>query len=168
MDDKTPQEMDELFEEAKKLVAFEFLDKVKYFAVSWLPAKKIVEEAVKKRFETHKSGEILEFSRFCPWQEHLRDIEAEREDEKLSNIKFVLFDGGNNSGYRVQAVPIDKGSFLCRKFLNKNWRGLRDDELIKASGIEGCIFVHANGFIGGNKTRSGALEMAVNSLNADD
>lgn len=54
----------------------------------------------------------------------------------------------------------------CRLSLKEEWRGLRDEELSKISGIPGCIFVHANGFIGGNKTREGALQMALQSLKA--
>ena len=50
--------------------------------------------------------------------------------------------------------------------LLESWKGLRDDELSKVSGIEGCIFVHSNMFIGGNKTREGAMEMARKSLAA--
>lgn len=41
---------------------------------------------------------------------------------------------------------------------------MRDDELTQLSGIPGCVFVHASGFIGGNKTYDGALEMAQKSL----
>lgn len=44
--------------------------------------------------------------------------------------------------------------------LLEEWRGIRDEELSKLSGIPGCIFVHASGFIGGNINREGALEMA--------
>lgn len=55
---------------------------------------------------------------------------------------------------------------LYRVFLHKNWRGIRDEELQKISGIDGTIFCHSTGFIGGNKTRKGALEMAVKSLKA--
>ena len=44
------------------------------------------------------------------------------------------------------------------------WRGVRDEELSKLSGIPGCIFVHASGFIGGNETYEGALEMARRTL----
>ena len=57
---------------------------------------------------------------------------------------------------------------LCcySRFLLKAWRGLREEEVSKASGIDGCIFVHANGFIGGNKTREGALQMAIKSIEA--
>lgn len=164
MDNKTPQEIDDLFEEAVKYVGNEFIDKVKFFALSWLPARKIVENAFNNRFKVHESGSIIELERFCPWQEHLRDIEKDNEGIE---IKFVIFDGGN-SDFRVQAVPVEQGSFVCRKSLNKNWFGLRDEELEKASSIQGTIFVHSTGFIGGNKSRDGALEMAIKSLNDED
>lgn len=51
-----------------------------------------------------------------------------------------------------------------RLFLHPEWRGLRDAELSKVSSIEGCVFAHASGFIGGNKTKEGALQMAIKSL----
>ena len=44
---------------------------------------------------------------------------------------------------------------------------MRDAELDKVSGIDGCIFVHAAGFIGGNKTYEGALAMAAKALEMD-
>lgn len=46
----------------------------------------------------------------------------------------------------------------------KDWAGLRDAELTKVSGIEGCVFVHSGRFIGGNLTRDGALQMARKAL----
>jgi uncharacterized UPF0160 family protein len=49
----------------------------------------------------------------------------------------------------VQAVPVSSDSFESRKALPEPWRGLRDDKLSEATGIPGCIFVHASGFIGG-------------------
>lgn len=63
---------------------------------------------------------------------------------------------------RVQCIPKNESSFQNRKDLL--WKGLRDDELSKASGIDGCVFVHVSGFIGGNKTFEGAMEMATKSL----
>jgi uncharacterized UPF0160 family protein len=82
-------------------------------------------------------------------------------------VKFVLFTD-SNSNWRVQAVPIAAKSFICRLFLLEEWRGLRDEELSTISGIDDCIFVHSTGFIGGNKTREGALEMAVKCLRKRD
>ena len=54
--------------------------------------------------------------------------------------------------------------YVLRLSLPKEWQGLRDDELAKESGISGCIFVHASGFIGGNENYEGALAMARKSL----
>lgn len=51
--------------------------------------------------------------------------------------------------WRIQAVPIAQDSFESRKPLPEQWRGLRDDELTNVSGVQGGIFVHASGFIGG-------------------
>lgn len=54
----------------------------------------------------------------------------------------------------------------CRLPLLEEWRGVRDEALSELSGIQGCIFVHAGGFIGGNKSMEGALEMARQTLQA--
>lgn len=48
--------------------------------------------------------------------------------------------------------------------LPKAWRGVRDEDLSGLTGIPGCVFVHAAGFIGGNKTLEGAKEMAARGL----
>jgi len=159
-EDKTDAEIDELFLKAKDYVGKEFQDKVEYFGSSWLPARKLVEQAVEDRFSVHPSGQIMELTRFCPWQEHLREIERDLEGVE---IKYVLFNSGSED-YRVQCVPVEQGSFICRKFLNKMWFGLRDTELEKVSGIAGIKFVHSTGFIGGHKTRDGTLKMAELSL----
>lgn len=66
--------------------------------------------------------------------------------------------------WRIQAVSIGPGSFQNRLSLPAAWQGLRDAELSEASGIFGCTFVHASGFIGGNKSYDGALDMARQSL----
>ena len=55
-------------------------------------------------------------------------------------------------------------SFALRQKLLPNYCGLRDEELSNACGIPECIFVHISGFLGINKTREGALQMAIQSL----
>lgn len=66
--------------------------------------------------------------------------------------------------WRVQTVPVEPGSFQSRKPLPKAWQGLRDKQLDEVSGIEACVFVHASGFIGGNATYEGVVEMARQGL----
>jgi hypothetical protein len=55
-------------------------------------------------------------------------------------------------------------SHTCRLSLLSEWCGLRDEQLSQISEIPGCVFVHANGFIGGNLNYEGALAMAKKTL----
>ena len=68
--------------------------------------------------------------------------------------------------WRVQAVTEEGTAFTNRLGLLEAWRGVRDAALTEASGIPGCKFVHASGFIGGNATFDGALAMAVKTMEA--
>ncbi|KAF4315528.1 hypothetical protein BBO99_00009112 [Phytophthora kernoviae] len=154
------------FQQAMYLTISEFTDAIQDLVHSWLPAREIVEKAVSKRFQTHKSGEIVHFAEYCPWKSHLHDLE-----EKLmipGQIKFVLYNDATGNMTRVQALNVEPGSFALRKGLLPAWRSLRNEELSSVAGIEGCTFVHNAGFIGGNRTFEGALEMAAKSLEAPD
>lgn len=152
------------FEKAMVMCGSEFTDRLNYYKDSWLPARKLVEESVAERHQVDPSGEIIVFKDgCCPWKEHLFDIEAELG---ISNeIKFVLFQD-NNMNWRIQCVPKELGSFKNRLSLLEKWCGVRDEKLSEVSGIPNCIFVHASGFIGGNKTYEGVLEMAKRTLDA--
>jgi len=152
----------ECFKKASKLVEEEFLGRVNFYGKIWLPAREIVKQAIENRKVIHPSGEILEFSNGgCPWKEHLFDLEDSMKLEE--SIKYVIYKD-TNSNWRVQCVSVSPFSFQNRLSLKEEWRGLRNEELIKVSGIADCIFVHMSGFIGGNKTREGALQMAVKCL----
>ena len=64
----------------------------------------------------------------------------------------------------MQAVPIRAKSFELRLPLYESWRGLNDNDLVKINEIPGSVFVHNNGWIGGNRTVEGAIEMARKTL----
>ena len=76
----------------------------------------------------------------------------------------MLYEDDTSHDWRISAVPVSLDRFGDRKSLPEAWRGVRDQELSKISGIDGCIFVHASGFTGGNKTYDGALAMAKAAL----
>ncbi|XP_065169004.1 MYG1 protein isoform X2 [Atheta coriaria] len=154
---------DKLFVKAMELVGAEFLEKVSESAKVWWPAREIVKCAIKTRLITHESGAIIQLNERCPWKDHLMQLEEELGMK--GELKFVIFHDSTDS-WRVQGIPIQPDSFVCRVFLHSKWRGVRDEELSTVSGIPGCIFCHATGFIGGNKTREGALRMAIESLKA--
>ncbi|GAB0088571.1 Myg1 [Sergentomyia squamirostris] len=149
------------FCKAMELVGAEFTDKVLYYFESWLPARTIVEAALEDRFNVHPSGSIIILGQFCPWKQHLSLLEVEQGIE--GSIKFVV-STDKEDDHRCMAVPVNPESFICRKFLHKDWRGIRDSELAGISGIPEAKFVHQTGFIGGAATQEAALQMAIQSL----
>ncbi|XP_010902804.2 UPF0160 protein MYG1, mitochondrial isoform X1 [Esox lucius] len=158
------QDTEEGFHKALAMVGAEFLDRVDFYQNSWLPARVVVEEALKMRNQVDPSGEVIVFSQGgCPWKEHLFSLEKELNVE--TSVKFVLYPDQNRQ-WRVQCVPAGLHTFSNRLSLLEEWRGVRDNALSELSGIPCCIFVHAGGFIGGNETKEGALEMARRTLQA--
>ncbi|KAH8835819.1 GAMM1 protein [Flagelloscypha sp. PMI_526] len=156
------QGVDNLFAKASILTGTEFLGKLDGILFSWLPARDIVLSAFHSSKSIDPSGKILVFQDFAPWKEHLFDIEEETTTQ--GNAIYVIYPDETGGNWRIQAVPKDLDSFESRKALPEPWRGLRDEELSKASGVPGGIFIHASGFIGGNKTKEGALEIAKRAL----
>ncbi|XP_047439846.1 UPF0160 protein MYG1, mitochondrial [Mugil cephalus] len=158
------QDTEESFKKALKMVGEEFLEQVDFYRSAWLPARELVEEAIKNRHQVDPSGEVLVFTvGGCPWKEHLFALEKELQVE--TPIKFILYPDQEKK-WRIQCVPAGLNTFQNRLSLPEEWRGVRDEALSELSGIKGCIFVHAGGFIGGNKTQEGVLEMARRTLQA--
>jgi len=153
-------DIDAQFAKAMAMTGEEFEDAVMRKFNIWLPARAIVESSIKDRKNVHASGEVIALKTSTVWKSHLYDLE---EELRIPQLKYVLYsdDAGN---WRIQCVPERAGSFISRKPLPEAWRGVRDEALSKLSGIDGCIFVHASGFIGGNKTYEGALRMANDAL----
>uniref|UniRef100_A0A671RK72 Uncharacterized protein n=1 Tax=Sinocyclocheilus anshuiensis TaxID=1608454 RepID=A0A671RK72_9TELE len=127
------------------LVGAEFKDRLHYYMKAWLPAREFVQQVVQSRYQ------VINISTLhcccCPWKEHLFVLEKQLKLDVL--IKFVLYPDPSGH-WRVQCVPAGLNSFQNRLSLLEEWRG----------GIPGCIFVHASGFIGGNRTQ----EMAKRTL----
>lgn len=152
---------DSQFLKASEYIGTVFFDLVNGYIKSWLPAKNLVIEAVQNRFDVDPSGKIIEFTQFCPWKEHL--FQVEKDENIVGTIEFVIFSDSSNS-FRVSTVPVTSQSFAFRKGLPEPLRGLRDEELSEKSGVPECVFIHAAGFIGGAKTRESALKLAQMSL----
>ena len=157
---------DARFLSASSLMGTTFLRKLNYYWKAWFPARTLVRDTYASRKEFNGKGRIMVFSKGCPWKDHLYTLEAEQDVEEAEKVLYVLYPESEerSSKWRVQAVGESKDSFESRKALPDAWRGLRDEELSAKSGINGCIFVHASGFIGGNITRAGALEMAQKAV----
>ncbi|TBU35221.1 GAMM1 protein [Dichomitus squalens] len=152
--------VDAKFLQASALVGNEFLDRLGYYADAWLPARDLVVAALEKRKQVEQNGRIILFEQFAPWKEHLFELEEALQIPDAEKPIYVLYPDETGGNWRIQAVPVAPESFESRKALPEQWRGVRDDDLSKLSGVEGCIFVHASGFIGGNKTKEGVLRLA--------
>ncbi|KDN52628.1 metal-dependent protein hydrolase [Tilletiaria anomala UBC 951] len=154
------------FERASSLAGQEFFDRLDYAVHGWLPARKLVQTALANRKTAEggdSSGKILIFDGYVSWKDHLFTLEKESNIPAEEQPLYAVYPDESGK-WRVQAVPESPSSFASRKALPEPWRGIRDDDLSKLSGVPGCIFVHQSGFIGGNQTRAGALEMASKAL----
>ena len=159
---------DEAFLKASAFVGEQFILELTDRATAWLPARKAVAEAYNARLQYDPQGRILVLPDGMPWADHLYTLEKEAPlpEGVAPQVLYVLFpeSSGPDSKWRIRAVSKENGGFLNRKDLPDAWKGVRDEELDKVSGIPGCVFVHAAGFIGGNKTFDGALAMAKKAL----
>jgi len=154
------------FKKAVELTRSEFLDRVTYYGEVWWAARDRVSQCLQDRFKAHPSGRVLQLEGGLPWKEHLFELEVENGLEGDSSLLYAIYT--DQSGmWRIQCVPKEAKSFENRKSLPEAWRGVRDEELAGVSGIEGATFVHASGFIGGNKTKEGVLKMAEIALASD-
>ncbi|KAJ1984922.1 hypothetical protein H4R34_000373 [Dimargaris verticillata] len=155
-------DLDARFLQAVKMTGEEFSQRVQYYGRAWLPAYALVEEAVKTRTQADPSGQIIVLNTPCPWKDHIYAVEGKQQVSPP--ILYVLYPDTTNNQWRVQCVPVESGSFDSRKGLPEVWRGYRDDELSQRVGSDGCVFVHASGFIGGHRSQNGALAMARKAI----
>ncbi|KAF2466971.1 MYG1 protein-like protein [Lindgomyces ingoldianus] len=162
--DELQAEEDTRFLKASTFVGEQFLLEVTDCATAWLPARHSVQQAYATRMQYDAQGRILVLPEGMPWSNHLYTLEKETPtaDGVSPQVLYVLFPETPeaDSKWRIRAVSKENGGFENRKDLPEPWKGVRDEALNEVSGVQGCVFVHAAGFIGGNKTLEGALEMA--------
>lgn len=158
---------DQRFLKASQFVGEQFTIEVTDRAQSWLPARHNVKTAYDDRLQYDSQGRILVLPEGMPWADHLYTLEKETQHPPgvAPQVLYVLFPEDKPEGkWRIRAVSKENGGFQNRKDLPDAWKGVRDAELDKVSGIDGCVFVHAAGFIGGNKSFNGTLAMAQKAL----
>lgn len=165
-DDQTDENVLQRFLQAIDYIRDEFVSIIRQLNNVWWPVRDMVKKAIEGRFGVDASGAIVEFTSEIvpPYLKHLFMLEKQLQIE--GQIKYAVFRDKNV--YRVRAIPIHDESFVLRKPLLEQWRGLRDQELCDLAGLSDCVFVHSTGFIGGAGSRESALEMARRSLAADE
>jgi len=163
-----PEEQNARFAAAVELAAGEIAGYIQGCIRHWWPARALVKEALDGAEAIHPSRQVVLLPSYCPWTVHLFQLEAEMEANGDTHAKgaakYVVFGDSKGDSWRIQAVPITEESFTSRRGLPESWRGLRDDKLSDHINIKDCVFIHAAGFIGGHKTKEGALAMALKAI----
>ena len=149
------------FKKAMKICEEAFIYKLYGQIMILFPARNLVKEAWDARTEFHPSGEFIYYPKTCPWKDHMFNLEYDNGVKGL--IKFAFFQDGRTM-WRVMAIPAKAGGFDNRVSLCKSYRGLRGEELQKATGCSDAEFCHMAGFIGGAWSRESAIKMAEASL----
>lgn len=84
--------------------------------------------------------------------------DATKRVAKLTDKKMVIYPHSNGT-WAIKTVPSDpRNDFSQKSPTPMSWRGLKEDELVKVSGIEGLWFCHKSGFLTFFK---GSIEDAV-------
>lgn len=147
------------FDKAVATCGEEFKECVLYLAKNFLPVRSMVQEAYAKRFAVHKSGQVMWFDDAPVWMPHIHEV----EDAKSEKVLYVCCNFGEKD-WRIVAVASHEGSFVTRKALPEEWRGLRGAELEKVTGVPGSVFCHQAGFMGGHTTAEGIKRLALLAL----
>ncbi len=114
-------------------------------------AKRFVVDAYSNA--TDKRLVILD--RFYPWQDILINL-----PEPL----FVVAPNTSNGTWSLKTIGKEKGTFESRKLLPESWAGLRDEELVKVTGVSDTLFCHNARFLAVAKSKEGILALAKLAL----
>lgn len=142
---------EEKFYEALRITSCD-LDNYMNYLRSWTDGYEYVMEKIR-----NTEGHVLILDKH-----YSTSLVLEIESKYNKSFKYMIFP--HNDLYKIIAIPKAKGSFETKSPLKKEWCGLRDQELSRTSEIDGCIFVHASGFMGINRTLEGALKMCEDSI----
>lgn len=106
----------------------------------------VVEEAMSAQ------GVALFFDRAMPWMDVFFEMGGERHP-----AQFVIMPSGSH--WKLRGIPPStRERMKVRRPLPEKWAGLMDQQLKKASGIEGAIFCHKGRFISVWETKEDAMK----------
>ena len=102
------------------------------------------ENGIAKVIEVYTGGELLIMHEKLPW------TQAVFANMELFKDCLLAVYPDRSGRWRVQSLPISK----AQKFKNRlsapcEWRGLNNEDLDKATGLEHTCFIHKTGFTGG-------------------
>ena len=112
-------------------------------------------EIVAKAIENAEDPRVIVLEKYIPWK---RTVHA------LSKEALYMIYPSQTGQWRIQAVPVEPGSFEDKKSLPKPWAGLSDQALKDVTGIEDAMFCHNGLFIAGAESFESTMKMASMAL----
>ncbi len=116
-----------------------------------ISAKTIVASAI----ENAQDPRIIVLEKYTPWK---KTVHA------LSDKALYMIYPSQTGQWRIQAVPIEPGSFEDKRPLPKEWAGLSDKALQEVTGIDDAMFCHNGLFIAGAESFESTMQMASIAL----
>ncbi|MEZ4210926.1 MAG: MYG1 family protein [Candidatus Paceibacterota bacterium] len=84
----------------------------------------------------------------------------------LPELLYVVYPSTDMKIWKILATRIGLQNMESKKPFPENWRGLRDEELQKVTGISSASFCHNSGFYCVAEKRQDAVELAKLSINS--
>jgi uncharacterized UPF0160 family protein len=113
-------------------------------------------EVVAKAIDDAEDPRVIVLEKYTPWK---RTVDA------LSEEALYVVYPSQTGQWRIQAVPVELGSFEDRKSLPKQWAGLSDNELQEVTDIDDAMFCHNGLFIAGAESFESTMKMASIAVN---
>lgn len=85
---------------------------------------------------------------------------------KFPELLYFIYPSKRGDDWSVCTTRVSSDSFESKKPFPESWRGLRDEDLEKVTGVSGAVFCHNSGFLCSAKTKEGALELAKKAQKA--
>lgn len=144
-------ELDKAFEKA-----LEFVCLILRGEINKVEEKIVGMRTTEGEIKKQKNPEILVLEKYVAWESAVT---------KHKNVKLVIFPDKFSTNWCIQTAREDLEKFdNDRVKFPKEWRGLTNQNLTTASGIEGSVFCHVGGFFAINKSKEGAKAMAEKTL----
>ena len=145
--------------DAAFMVAVSLVDGVLRRRATSLRARLAAAEGIVAAHAASADPRILELDRGMPWKGTVF--------AHALPVVYAVYPVSNGN-WMVDCMPPEPGLFAQRLPLPEAWAGLQNGALAEASGVAGAVFVHVRRFVGGARTREGALEMARRAVAAGE
>lgn len=148
-----PKEFDACFDEAVEY-AVRILARFIASAKGGIEARGIVEKAIKNADDAR----VIVLAQYTPWKTTVHALSTE--------ALFMVYPSETQQ-WRIQAVPVEPGSFKDKKSLPLEWAGLANEELAQVTGLSDAMFCHNGRFIAGADSFESIMKMATMALNTE-